>query len=345
MAASKVTFFCMRRERSGGCARVKQALSNSTISAQHPRLGKRTAYVRIRAYTRHTSNTYNPLTSHGALRGGGAPLAVELVAEQGLRLVGTRAAHGDPARLGERGRDVREQGRDVLGGLGKLTEDEADAAAEGAQRAEHRAVGDAVDLNVDLLRVRLVFVVDVGRPLVHGRRSSPCGRRGGVEIRVGDGPGKRFYVENATDTVGELDGEVRRHVPDAPFDVGEGHERRAVDARAVAGRGVARVAEHDGRLALRSQPRAARGREARGEEQAPRLALGQEPGLPRRVVDLGEQRVVVARSPRLEVEDRLLVGEAKDFGGVDGAWGGHWTLMVPCRSFVKRVDSFVRRPA
>ena len=92
--------------------------------------------------------------ARAVLRGGGAPLAVELVAEQGFRLVGARAAHGDPTRLGERGRDVREQGRDVLGGLGKLAEDEADAAAEGAQRAEHRAVGDAVDLNVDLLRLK-----------------------------------------------------------------------------------------------------------------------------------------------------------------------------------------------
>lgn len=104
--------------------------------------------------------------ARAVLRGGGAPLAVELVAEQGLRLVGASAAHGDPARLGERGRDVREQGRDVLGGLGKLAEDEADAAAVGAQRAEHRAVGDAADLDVDLLRKRLVFAVDVGRPLV-----------------------------------------------------------------------------------------------------------------------------------------------------------------------------------
>ena len=55
-AASKVTFFCMRRERSGGYARVKQALSNSTISVQYPR--KRTAYVRIRAYTRRPCAAY-----------------------------------------------------------------------------------------------------------------------------------------------------------------------------------------------------------------------------------------------------------------------------------------------
>ena len=44
---------------------------------------------------------------------------------------------------------------------------------------------------------------------------------------IGGGPGKRFHVEDAADLVEGLDGEVRRHVLDAPFDVGEGHERRA----------------------------------------------------------------------------------------------------------------------
>ena len=49
-------------------------------------------------------------------RGGGAPVAVELVAEQGFRLVGARAAHGDPAR-----REARESARlDSINSINRL---------------------------------------------------------------------------------------------------------------------------------------------------------------------------------------------------------------------------------